>query len=76
MENKYILTEEQLIRLLAARHKLNALEMGGVDNWIWYGESLYQYSKNYENDFEDEDFDFEDIAKLHLPFYTLFRGNS
>lgn len=76
MENKYILTEKQLTRLLAARHELNALEIGGVDNWTWYGASLYQYSKNYENDFEDEDFDFEDIAKLSLPFYTLFRGNS
>lgn len=29
--------------LLDRNRKLNALELGGVDNWEWYGESLSRY---------------------------------
>lgn len=31
---------DDLIDLLKARITLEALEAGGVDNWVWYGESL------------------------------------
>lgn len=29
--------------------KLNLLEMGGVDNWTWYGESLYSDESDDRN---------------------------
>lgn len=40
MEKKYIVSENDLIKLLEAEAVLNALEAGGVDNWDWYGESI------------------------------------
>lgn len=39
---KYILTENQLKSLLEDQATLEALENGGVDNWEWYSESLYE----------------------------------
>ena len=40
MEKKYIVSENDLIKLLEVEAVLNALEAGGVDNWDWYGESI------------------------------------
>lgn len=40
MEKKYIVSENDLIKLLKAEAVLNALEAGGVDNWDWYGKSI------------------------------------
>ena len=34
---------DELKGLFEAKHRLDALEQGGVDNWEWYGESLEQY---------------------------------
>lgn len=36
--------------LIKDQNKLNALEIGGVDNWEWYGESL-----SAAGFFDDED---------------------
>ena len=33
MENKYIISEPELIELLSAFHYANCLDEGGVDNW-------------------------------------------
>ena len=60
---RYILTETQLISLLADYHKLTALENGGVDNWDWYGQSLSDYLDI------DNDEDFEAIAIKELKDY-------
>lgn len=40
----YKVDEETLINLLKSDAKLEALESGGVDNWSYYGESLYDYA--------------------------------
>lgn len=42
---------EEYHELLDASAKLRALEVGGVDNWEWYYESL----KDYLAETEDED---------------------
>lgn len=47
----------EMIELIAAQMRLNALEAGGVDNWSWYGDSLYEALKSmpecYDNHFWD-----------------------
>lgn len=40
-EKKYVLTEGELSALIEDRLILEALENGGVDNWKWYQESLW-----------------------------------
>ena len=40
-DKQYTISKERYDELLAAEIKLNLLEAGGVDNWEWYGESLF-----------------------------------
>ncbi len=40
------ISKERLEELEDKEAKLDALEVGGVDNWEWYGESLEEYNKN------------------------------
>lgn len=68
------ISEKELIELLAAYFKLQALEAGGVDNWIWYGESLHEEIRNFieENKLDpDVDWDFEDMAHAELEGYDI-----
>lgn len=67
----YIVSKERLLELLKAENELNVLEGDGVDNWTWYMEGRRQYLKEgaemYGVNIDDnEDFDFEDLAKLDL----------
>ena len=39
--SKIEITKEEYLGLKLCELKLNMLECGGVDNWEWYGESLY-----------------------------------
>ena len=39
----FVLSEEELVRLLESDMELNALERAGVDNWEWYGEAHGEY---------------------------------
>lgn len=39
-EKKYVLTESELSSLIEDSLELSALMDGGVDNWVWYSESL------------------------------------
>lgn len=39
----FVLSEEELVRLLESDMRLNALERAGVDNWEWYGEAHGEY---------------------------------
>ncbi len=41
MTNKIEISKEEYIRLHNAANKFYCLECGGVDNWTFYGESLY-----------------------------------
>jgi hypothetical protein len=68
------ISEKELVELLAAYFKLQALEAGGVDNWIWYGESLHEEIRNFieENELDPNgDWDFEDMAYAELESYDI-----
>lgn len=47
---------------------LDVLEHGGVDNWTWYGDSIYDYKKILREDFSEyiteneDDIDVIDLA--------------
>lgn len=40
IEGNVTIAKQEYARLLVSEMTLNRLEMGGVDNWEWYGESL------------------------------------
>ena len=62
--------QRKLLDLLEAYFKLAALESGGVDNWEWYGDSLYQYLQEDEmNKTQDDDYDFKDMAENYIKFW-------
>ena len=62
MENMYIISESELIDLLATYHYANCLDAEGVDNWSWYMANKKEYLGNFES--------FEDKAKDDLKYYT------
>ena len=45
---KITITKERLEELEDKEAKLQALEVGGVDNWEFYGDALEEYTKNIE----------------------------
>lgn len=45
-QKMYLITEEDLFRLEKDSLILCALESGGVDNWAWYCESIYDFAKD------------------------------
>lgn len=68
----YKIDEEELKDLIENTHRLNALEYGGVDNWITYSDSFRNYMKMYINDNNIKDNDnywFADIAIDELKEY-------
>ena len=46
----YKISEDQLKSFIESEEILTALQSGGVDNWSWYGESLYNYYKEYTDE--------------------------
>ena len=79
-EQLYIIHELDLIEFLSALHELRALQSGGVDNWEWAGESCRDYLKScikfynitFENEEDEDDFTFEDIARLSLKEFIKY----
>ena len=53
----FVLSEEELVRLLESDMELTALECGGVDNWDYRGEACCDYLDAVGFD------DFEDAAR-------------
>lgn len=43
------ISKDEYISLLMAKEKLARLEIGGVDNWEWYGESINQEEEDLED---------------------------
>ena len=43
----------EMIELIRDQMKLMALEAGGVDNWSWYGDSLYDALKEMPNCYDN-----------------------
>lgn len=71
MAKNIILTETEFKNIYCGYLKYLALQHGGVDNWMWYYESLHDflrdsYFENYpdrtEEDFNKECYDFDDIV--------------
>lgn len=44
-----VITQEEYEELVDRDLKLSCLEMGGVDNWNWYGEAMSKYWEEKEN---------------------------
>ena len=60
---KFVLTEKRMIELLAAEAELSALNMGGVDNWTWYGDSIQMFFDEVKRQTGEEYDDFESYAR-------------
>lgn len=45
MEKTYQVSESKLIELIHDSMKLYALEDGGVDNWLWYDDSICDFEE-------------------------------
>ena len=72
MKTYYLVSEENFKSILKDVLKFRALESGGVDNWEWYGASLYDFLKEWasENEIGDEEnYSFKDIVKSELKFF-------
>jgi hypothetical protein len=54
MEFLMEISKEEYYRLKCAELKLGMLEVGGVDNWDWYGESLNPDGEKSFSDLCDE----------------------
>lgn len=73
MEKYYKVHEPVLLSLLEESNRLYALEKGGVDNWMWYGDSFLDYLQEYckDNGIDPEQvgngsFGFTDLAEIDL----------
>ena len=78
-EKKYIISEKELIHLIARNLELTQLECAGVDNWSWYGEGRREFlleaiDGRLSEEEIDEDLDFKDVAKLDLQHYKKYKG--
>lgn len=72
---KYLLSEEQLIHLLEAYHKLSILEIDGVDNWEGYMTSYDDYvTKMLKANGEkiNGHVDIEDLVECNLKNYPSY----
>lgn len=73
----YLISEDELLHLLAAELELDQLEASGVDNWSWYGEGRKEFlldaiNNRVSKDEIPEDIDFEYVAALDIKNYKLF----
>lgn len=72
---KYLLSEKELMVLLEAYHKLNILEIDGVDNWSSYMMSYDNYVTNML-EANGEEFtghvDIEDLVESDLKKYPSY----
>ena len=66
----YKISETDLRELLTAAHQFWALDGGGVDNWMWCGESCCDYLNQYNTDQGTDFNDFEDLAEYEMKGYA------
>jgi hypothetical protein len=53
-EKQITISVKDYVRLIMSSEKLNRLEIGGVDNWEWYGESLNPEGEQDLDEYEEE----------------------
>ena len=70
MYNYFVrVSPEEMKELLEMRARLHALDSGGVDNWTWYGDALYDFLRRYSQQ-EGRLFEsFEEVAQYELDNY-------
>lgn len=68
-----LIPRETLFDLICDSNTLAALEIGGVDNWEWYGESIRDYVDTWKREnpcrwigILPDDIDIETISKLEV----------
>ena len=64
VEKYFIVPESDLRRLINQSNHYEGLDLGGVDNWEWYGDSLHDYLKNQHVE------DFDELTELDLARFT------
>lgn len=68
-----LIPKDELKELLCDSLKLQALEVSGVDNWSWYGESVRDFIDAAKADYnvpeDDDDFDISDMADVDVEGY-------
>ena len=68
-----LVPKDELKDLLYDSLKLQALEVSGVDNWTWYGESIGDFINAAKADYnvpeDDDDFDISDMADVDIEGY-------
>ena len=60
-----LISEDELLKLLAESHELQALKQGGVDNWEWVDYTSMDYLERAGKE------SFEEIAKDDLEAYEV-----
>lgn len=69
----FIVSEDEMMRLLNSYNILLALEAGGVDDWDWYGCSLSNFLKIFIDQHPEvcdiEDIDYNIIAMYDMANY-------
>lgn len=80
MEKKkfYKVEEKDLLDMLEAYERLTALEESGVDNWVWYEDSLTNRLILLKEEYgasEKKGFNFEDVAKIQLKNYEEIKDD-
>lgn len=68
-----LVPKDELKDLLYDSLKLQALEVSGVDNWTWYGDSVRDFIDAAKADYnvpeDDDDFDISDMADVDVEGY-------
>lgn len=68
-----LVPKDELKDLLYDSLKLQALEVSGVDNWTWYGDSIREFIDAAKADYnvpeDDDDFDISDMAEVDAEGY-------
>lgn len=68
-----LVPKDELKDLLYDSLKLQALEVSGVDNWTWYGDSIRDFIDAAKTDYnvpeDDDDFDIDDMAAVDVEGY-------
>ena len=55
MEGQVTISKKEFLRLKIVEEKFDRLELGGVDNWDWYGDSLNPAGQPSLDEFEERE---------------------
>jgi hypothetical protein len=67
----YKISEKALRELITAANQFYALECGGVDNWMWCGESCCDFLRQCGEDASREFEDFEELTDYEITGYPV-----